>query len=233
MSESHSLSRLLFKNPELRRYTWLEITPARLLLIPFLLLMLLSVINFREFSPRASFLMCYWGFLLITLASGSFQIALTIINERLNGTWEWQRLSALSALRLMIGKLAGITLYKWYVGFWLLGTMLYVATTGSGAEGINLAKVGDRAPEVMTFGTTIQLALVLLLSTLVAYSLTFFMAGFLSENIQTASRFSSTSVAFLPVIVGYYLANFGYKALTLDTLGNMFPERAVPGVTWC
>lgn len=209
-----SFTRLIPHNPELRRYVWLEFTPMRLALVPFMLFLLISMFSLGEdLDYKKIYTLSYMGFIFITLIGGSYQIAQTVVTEHINGTWDWQRLSSLSAARLLVGKMFGACLYKWYIGLWLLAVMFY-CISGTGIDGINLAKMGDKAPEVVTFGSTITFVACLFLSTFIAHGLTLFIASLQADSFSKIGRFSALSLCFAPALLGYFLALGSLKVLT-------------------
>jgi hypothetical protein len=224
------ISSLTFQNPELRRFAWLDMSPIRLVLAPALILLVLSMLNISEYDAKLTYQACYMAFIALTICGGSFQIAQTVISERLNGTWEWQKLSALTAGKLTVGKLIGGCLYKWYSGAILLGIMLYVSF-GFGPEGVNLAKVGDRAPQVVTVSSTVYFIIALILAALAAHGVTLFLSSIQAGRIAKQTRMSALSVALPGALGGIGLAIAALAAVTA-TASIEGLNRAIPAVQW-
>lgn len=119
----------LFNNPELKRYIWIELTQARLILMPSLLsaiylIIYLSSSNYTSFVEVAgifsltvfSFSSFLWG---LKLASES---VIAEVNER---TWDNQRLTLVDPFSMSIGKLFGSTIYTWYGALFTLSFYSY------------------------------------------------------------------------------------------------------------
>jgi len=107
----------LLNNPELRRYVWRHFSQLHLLLPPLLVLLYCllwgSSPSSRLFDGNtfvALFSIMAAGIALVLPGAGR---ALT--DEMSQKTWDFQRMSSLSPLDMLIGKLLGSTLYGWYV----------------------------------------------------------------------------------------------------------------------
>lgn len=121
------MNRALLKlNPELARNFKLELTSQRLVLMPVILVLLAGLIlsfSDNDFS-RATVWNAYdklcqsalIGFLLVTGIWGAKSAADGILDEYNNKTWDWQRMSTISPMKMTIGKLFGSTAYNWYGG---------------------------------------------------------------------------------------------------------------------
>lgn len=103
-------------NPEFKRNLWLEISPARLALMPGVLtLIALLAVAMSEHNPRDNlFIACTVLFTGLTLGWGSLLVMSSINNEVTERTWDQQRLSALTPWQMAWGKLFGSTAYAWY-----------------------------------------------------------------------------------------------------------------------
>ena len=90
-------------NPELRRLAWLELTPARLVVMPVVLglLLLLGVLNEAGSSTMASGALAIY--LLLTHFWGLRQAAESVAEEFRARTWDLQRMSVLSPRELALG----------------------------------------------------------------------------------------------------------------------------------
>ena len=103
-------------NPEFKRNLWLEISPARIALMPGVLtLIALLAVAMSEHNPRDNlFIACTVLFTGLTVGWGSLLVMSSINNEVTERTWDQQRLSALTPWQMAWGKLFGSTAYAWY-----------------------------------------------------------------------------------------------------------------------
>ncbi len=103
-------------NPEFKRNLWLEISPARLALMPGVLtLIALLAVAMSEHNPRDNlFIACTVLFTGLTVGWGSLLVMSSINSEVTERTWDQQRLSALTPWQMAWGKLFGSTAYVWY-----------------------------------------------------------------------------------------------------------------------
>jgi hypothetical protein len=117
-------------NPELRRNLWLEITTHRLLAMPAVLglaFLVLAAIDKPNAVEHVSWL-GMGGFGLLAMLWGSRLAANSIIDEMLDKTWDWQRLSTLGPWTMTWGKLFGSTAFAWYGGLICLAVFLVTAS---------------------------------------------------------------------------------------------------------
>ncbi len=120
-------------NPELRRYLWLELSPGRLVLMPVVLGLVLSLIaawTFDDSRPGGGpdFLgtlagSASAGYALLVLFLGARAAANAMIREVAERTWDQQRLSSIGAWSMTWGKLFGGTIFIWY------GCLILLAVT--------------------------------------------------------------------------------------------------------
>jgi hypothetical protein len=105
-------------NPELRRNLWLEVTPARLVLIPAILagvfFLAFAADDRRLGSTTALTALVCLG--ILTWAWGAHLASESVLSELRARTWDWQRMSGLGGWTLTWGKLAGATAPAWYGG---------------------------------------------------------------------------------------------------------------------
>lgn len=119
-----NLKKLLWTNPELARNLALELTLARLLWTPLLLAALVGLCFLvdREFLERLSMaqvaLLGIW--VLGGLVWGAVRAGLSVRTEKSERTWDSQKLTALSAGELTIGKLLGASAHSLYIQFWCI-----------------------------------------------------------------------------------------------------------------
>jgi hypothetical protein len=104
-------------NPELRRNLWLELTPQRLIAMPVVLGLIFALAytvstdqpgNVAEFAR--------YTFLILVILWGTRRAAASMGGEVRDGTWDWQRMSALGPWAMGWGKLLGSTSFAWYGG---------------------------------------------------------------------------------------------------------------------
>lgn len=113
---------LFFNNPELSRNLWANFSWIGLALTIFLIgnILLFAQYNFHHYSP---FLNIYLlSFLCIVGFWGTQNVINSFLQEFKQGTWDYQRLSAISPMQMLIGKLFGTACMQW-----LLGTLLFIA----------------------------------------------------------------------------------------------------------
>lgn len=104
-------------NPELLRNLWLELTTRRLIAMPLVLGALLLLWSSDRFVAD----LAGTFFFIITVLWGTRQAADAVASEVTESTWDWQRLSTLSAWQLTWGKVLGATLFTWYGALICLG----------------------------------------------------------------------------------------------------------------
>ena len=117
-------------NPELRRNLWLEITAHRLLAMPAVLglaFLVLAALDKPGAVENVS-LLALTGFGLLAGLWGSRLAANSIIDEMIDKTWDWQRLSTLTPWTMTWGKLVGSTAFAWYGSLICLAVFLVTAT---------------------------------------------------------------------------------------------------------
>ncbi len=102
-------------NPELRRNFWLELTPQRLVAMPvvlgliFTLVLLVSGGGVEDLVVPGQL-----AFYALVLIWGCRRAVAGMANEVQEGTWDWQRMSAIGPWSMVWGKLLGSTVFVWY-----------------------------------------------------------------------------------------------------------------------
>lgn len=102
-------------NPEIQRYIWIELSLHRLIAMPIILGLIFTFVyiksgfSIEEFSLAA--ILLYLG---LTLLWGTRLTTESILSEKIQKTWDWQRLSGINAWTLTFGKLFGSTIFIWY-----------------------------------------------------------------------------------------------------------------------
>jgi hypothetical protein len=124
-------------NPELARNFKLELTSQRMILMPIILVLLtgLMLSFYNDGSNNSNGRNAYddlcnyalIGFLLIAGIWGAKSAADGILDEYNSKTWDWQRMSTISPMKMTIGKLFGSTSYNWYGGIICLLIYIFAA----------------------------------------------------------------------------------------------------------
>lgn len=119
-------------NPELRRNLWLEMTPLRVVIMPVILglIFLLAYLTDRDRSFEYPSLMnsARGLFFIIICIWGVKSAASSVPDEISDHTWDFQRMSPISAWSMTWGKFLGSTSYAWYGGVFCLLTFGFAAT---------------------------------------------------------------------------------------------------------
>lgn len=108
---------MIFDNPEIQRYRWLELSTHRLVVTPILLGIILFLVAdeadvfdaFEALARTSEYI--FYGFALLW---GGHKAAEAVVEEVNDRTWDFQRLSATSPWYLALGKLFGSTMFPWY-----------------------------------------------------------------------------------------------------------------------
>ncbi len=107
------------RNPEFKKYLWLELTNQRLLVlftaIIGIILCVIASYSGAEGEQIFSVLskVSLLGYFFLTIIWGSKLVSESIITEINDKTWDWQKMSSLTPLQLMVGKLFGSSIYTW------------------------------------------------------------------------------------------------------------------------
>jgi hypothetical protein len=102
-------------NPELRRNFWLELTPQRLVAMPVVLGLIFTLsLLVSEGRVEDVVVPGQLAFYVMVLIWGCRRAAAGMANEVHEGTWDWQRMSAIGPWSMVWGKLLGSTSFVWY-----------------------------------------------------------------------------------------------------------------------
>ena len=117
-------------NPELQRYVWLEFSLQRLIVMPLVLAVILYISSSGTSNVASNIAYCAM-FLFVVLIGlwGGNKAAASVIEEVNDNTWDFQRLSSVSPVSLMFGKLFGSTIYCW-INVWWVGQDKIVLSPG-------------------------------------------------------------------------------------------------------
>jgi hypothetical protein len=123
-----------FRFAEFQRQCWLEFSRQRLVVMPLILAGILFLVHLANDVLYADDYAAYaikmqdWCaslFGLLVLVWGTRMASSTITEELAARTWDFQRMSSLSAHEMLFGKLLGGTSYAWYGGAMLLAVFVY------------------------------------------------------------------------------------------------------------
>lgn len=112
-------------NPEMQRNFWLELTPARLLLMTGFVLFLIVIFSAAPpgFPSSGAVATALYYFLVVLW--GTRNAGLSVIAEIRERTWDSQKLAAIPPFSLMWGKLFGTTSFVWFGGLLCLPFIAY------------------------------------------------------------------------------------------------------------
>lgn len=176
-------------NPELQRNIWLNISLQKLFAAPIILGAILGLAYLigktaggsqaESVTVTASTL--FW---IIAVFWGTRRAANGVMEELSQGTWESQRMSAMSAWSMSWGKLFGATIYVWYcAGICLLAFIAFIREVSpSFTEEALFA--GSRNSGIVVFNMVV--------GALLAQSLSMFAAMLLLQRAHAARRLSIT-----------------------------------------
>ena len=197
-------------NPEFRRNVWLELSPRRVTTMTAILVLVFfaSTLGGNLWTPAGAANDLYY---FIVIVWGTWNAALCVVGEIRERTWDFQRLSALSASEMTWGKLFGATIFNWYGGVICLGVLLVFRATHEG------------------FIPAIFGVLHLLVIGLIAQS-----TAFLASLLATMRRQSHTRLEvffyWLAGIVAASVASWVWNAADLE--GAFFAHTRIDIVPW-
>lgn len=103
---------MILSNPEFRRYAWGIFNPVALLLPTVILgLFLFTMSSYQHIELEPFYLFMVAAAVLLVILPVSTVVS-TEIKDR---TWDFQRMSPLNPVYILLGKWAGASLYGWYV----------------------------------------------------------------------------------------------------------------------
>ena len=121
---------------ECKRNIWLEFSAQRLILMPAILggiLFLVHLLN--EDAEILAYVESMTGrittlYVLVVLVWGTVLVSRNINEELMQHSWDFQRMSSLSGIEMMLGKAFGATAYAWYGGLLLIGAHIGIEIYG-------------------------------------------------------------------------------------------------------
>jgi hypothetical protein len=155
-------------NPEFHRYLWLNFSPFKLMAMPALLILLFTIFSNTGLQNWQAGLMMpsFYLFILIVLIWGNYEAASSSDSDKGNNTWDFQKMSPISAWSLLMGKLLGSTSYAWYAG-----ALILIAFVFSFYYAIALPEYANIRE---TFPDPIMPVVCLILSALIGHAVSFY-----------------------------------------------------------
>jgi len=151
---------MMVRNPELQRNLWLEITAQRLLAVPAIGVLLAFAVGLGSKDQALALrVIGAAGFIGLTVLWGARLAGQALTTEFLEGTWDGQRISGLSAWDMVCGKLLGGASFAWYAGGWCLLSFLGGAVGRLGVADTLMAVFGLIALAVLTQALSLLSAL--------------------------------------------------------------------------
>lgn len=121
--------------PEFHRNLWLKFSPFRLVAAPVFIGVLVAIClkivpekNFifdRDYSYTLLTQGGLWFYFLVVVLWGNYEAGTAMQEEIRGNTWDFQRMSSITAIQLVAGKLFGATSYVWYIGILTLIPLYY------------------------------------------------------------------------------------------------------------
>ncbi len=199
---------MFFKNPEFKKNFRLEVNGTRLSVCFILLALILFALyngkidlnapkNYEAYIYAKSFFnaFCGIGFFFV-IVWGTYLSAASINEEIRQKTWDFVRMSSLSPLKILVGKLFGATSLIWIVG--LIGIIPVLA--------ISAAEMLPVTAPLRDDGTTVAV----LIGTIICWAIFSHAAGLLFSlhailNSREKDRFNSIGATLLVLICGLYI----------------------------
>jgi len=203
-------------NPELRRNLWLELTPQRLIAMPVVLGLLFALtLLVSEGRVEGLVVPGQLAFYAMVLIWGCRRAAASMADEVHQGTWDWQRMSAIGPWSMVWGKLLGSTSFVWY------GAAISLAAVLAG-------RLGNWPP-----GDLVLEAAAMLGAGLLGHTVSLAAVLVLLRKLRPARRVSVTLCQFLGLVVGYKLSpastvevpGLGAWSAEIDWYGFLFDGR--------
>lgn len=205
-----NLAHLFLDNPELRRNLSLELTPARLLWTPVFLVVAVGLCFLPDKPIQDLAMVAQWVGLGIWLFGGlvwgALRAAQSVRTERMERTWDSQRLTAMSAGQFAVGKVFGATAHNLY----LQGILVFLW------GGLSMVRYGAY-PTDTTLRAAVLVPGTLLVGSIVLWSLMVAQSFLETDPVRSAK---STLFSFaVPLVAGIYLATHLYPELLMDPEG--------------
>ena len=195
----------IFKNPELKRSSWLELSQQRLIVLPIisaLIYLFIYVINQNShmFAVRANYTALWLtGFILFLW--GTRNAADSVIGEFNDRTWDLQRMTSMQPWDMAIGKLFGSTIYNWYGG------------------AINLAVYFLTCSEMPNPREAFETGLLLILIAVFAHALSISISLFGVRKNEGRSKIASGFYTVIAILLSLNLMSFAFPGLRFISSG--------------
>lgn len=121
--------------PEFHRNLWLKFSPFRLAAAPVFVAICTAIcLNLvpekgvlfdRDYSYTILTHGAIWFYFIIVVIWGNYEAGTAMQEEIKGNTWDFQRMSSITALQLVAGKIFGATSYIWYIGLITLLPLYY------------------------------------------------------------------------------------------------------------
>ncbi len=188
--------------PEFHRNVWLKFSPFRLIAAPVFIGICAAIcLNIvpekgvlfdRDYSNTLLMHGALWFYFLVVIIWGNYEAGTAMQEEIRGNTWDFQRMSSITALQLFAGKLFGSTSYVWYIGLLTLFPFYYGLSHFELTEGARLAFDGANRP-VWEANNDIYVVFYLLLAGLIGHAL-----AFLASFIDLTSFIAKTGKKRVP-----------------------------------
>lgn len=116
---------MIAMNPEFRRNLWLELSPARIVIMPLVVGLLLTLGWMWGERTGVAMVGLVAGWALLVLW-GTRLAADGVAAEVQGKTWDSQRLSGIGPVAMTVGKLFGATVYAWFGGLMCIVAVAFV-----------------------------------------------------------------------------------------------------------
>ena len=198
---------MILSNPEFRRYAWGILNPVALLLPTVILgLFLFTMSSYQHIELEPFYLFMVAAAVLLVILPVSTVVS-TEIKDR---TWDFQRMSPLNPVYILLGKWAGASLYGWYV--------LAVFKVGY----IILLTMGAEATKDINWS---------------AFYFSVFVGSLVSLSIGTSyirsQRDGASASSVVPTVIGTFYAGYFYAlySAVIDAEGPLSLAHALTGTS--
>ncbi len=121
-------------NPEFNRNLWLEFSKHRLIAMPAIIAAILFLASFADDAAGAMAGAAATIFYMLTFLWGGHLAAGAVIDELNDNSWDFQRMSSMTAWQMAWGKLFGSTSYVWYGALIALVAYIFNAPFSTDAD---------------------------------------------------------------------------------------------------
>jgi hypothetical protein len=219
-------------SPEFHRNLWLRFSPFSLIAAPvFLGLIAFICLNSggnnsweRADAPFGNLanVMLIIFFIVINVA-GNYEAGTALHDELRTNTWDFQRMSSISAAKLAFGKLFGATAYHWYFAFLTLCFFAYGYQNYQVQPRTWDYNTGKAITEAVTADNSLFVVLIyMVLSGLIGHALAF-VSGYY-DMISVTARGGARGKAFKGVnafILGLICSSYIFSTITMQSATHL------------